>query len=138
MIHQDPLDDTICMVLGMFRRIAVVGLSDKPWRESNRVAGYLLQQGYTILPVNPEIPEVFGLKSYPDLLSVPPPLEVVDIFRRKEFIPELVDMAIEAGAKAVWMQSGLDDPVSAERASVAGLHVVMNRCMKIEHSRHRG
>jgi hypothetical protein len=126
------------MVLSKFRRIAVVGLSDKPGRESNRVAGYLLRRGYTILPVNPEISEVFGLRCYPDLLAAPPPLEVVDIFRRREFIPALVDMAIEARAKVVWMQSGLEDQASAKRARAAGLLVVMNRCMAVEHSRHWG
>ena len=138
MNHRTPLDDTICMILRECRRIAVIGLSEKPWRDSNHVAGYLLRKGYTILPVNPEISEVFGIKSYPDLLAAPRPVEVVDIFRRKEFIPEIVDMAIEIGAKAVWMQLGLEDEASAERARKAGLSVVMNRCMAVERSLHSG
>ncbi len=138
MNHSTPLDDTICMILREFKRIAVVGLSDKPWRDSNRVAAYLLRHGYAILPVNPEIDEVFGLKSYPDLAAAPRTVEVVDIFRGKEFIPAAVDQAIEIGAKAVWMQSGLEDEDSAERARKAGLSVVMNRCMAVEHSRHIG
>lgn len=138
MNHYTPLDDTICMVLREFRRIAVVGLSDKPWRDSNRVAAYLLRHGYTILPVNPEIDEVFGLKCYSDLAAAPRPVEVVDIFRRKEFIPAIVDQAIKIGARAVWMQSGLKDEDSTGRARKAGLSVVMNRCMAVEHSRHIG
>jgi hypothetical protein len=104
MKHPTPLDDTICTILREFKRIAVIGLSDKPWRDSNRVAGYLLQHGYTTLPVNPEISAVFGLRCYPDLVAAPRPVEVVDIFRRTEFVPAIVDMAIEIGAKAVWMQ----------------------------------
>ncbi len=126
------------MILRECHRIAVIGLSEKPWRDSNRVAAYLLQHGYTILPVNPEMSEVFGIKSYSDLRAVPRPVEVVDIFRRKEFIPEIVDTAIEIGAKAVWMQLGLEDEASAERARKAGLSVVMNRCMAVEHSLHPG
>ncbi len=138
MNHRTPLDDTICMILREYRRVAMVGLSGKPWRDSNRVAVYLQQQGYTILPVNPEISEVFGMKPYPDLLAAPRPVEVVDIFRRKEFIPAIVDMAIAVGAKAVWMQRGLEDEVSAKRARDAGLLVVMDRCMAVEHSLHAG
>ncbi len=136
MNHRTPLDDTICVILREFNRIAVVGLSGKTWRDSNRVAAYLLRAGYTILPVNPGVDEVLGLKSYPDLYSVPRPVEVVDIFRRKEWIPALVDAAIEIGARAVWMQSGLEDEASAERARRAGLLVVMDRCMAVEHSLH--
>lgn len=136
--HRTPLDDTICAILREFNRIAVVGLSDKPWRESNRIAGYLSQQGYTILPVNPAISMVLGLHAYPDLLAVPRPVEVVDIFRQTKFIPEIVNQAIEMEVKAVWMQTGLTDDGSAERARKAGLLVVMNRCMAVEHSRHCG
>jgi len=138
MKHRTPLDDTICTVLRQFNRIAVVGLSDKPWRDSNHVAGYLLQHGYTILPINPEISEAFGLGAYSDLLAAPRPVEVVDIFRRTEHVPAIIDQAIEVGAKAVWMQIGLVDEISAVRARKAGLLVVMNRCLAVEHSVHLG
>jgi len=134
--HRTPTDDIICGILRDFRRIAVVGASDKPWRDSNRIAGYLLAEGYTVLPVNPEIREVFGLPSFPDLALAPKPVEIVNIFRRHEFIPGIVAQAIEIGARAIWMQSGLEDPVAAETARRGGLAVVMNRCIMIEHRRH--
>lgn len=138
MKHPDPLEDTICRILKECRRIAVVGISDKPWRDSNRIARYLLSQGYEILPVNPKVTEVLGLPSYPDLLSVPGPIDVVDIFRRPEHIPEIVDQAVKAGASVIWMQSGLADTDAAERARRHGLRVVMDRCIMVEHGHHSG
>ncbi len=138
MNHRTPLDDTICMILREMNRIAVVGLSDRPSRDSYRISRYLLEQGYTILPVNPNISGVLGQESYGDLQAVPRPVEVVDIFRRTEFVPAIVDAAIRIGAKAVWMQVGIRDDASAERAGDAGLLVVMNRCIAVEHSRHFG
>jgi predicted CoA-binding protein len=136
MKHRNPVDDTICSILRSYTRIAIVGLSSKPWRDSHRVGSYLLEQGYEIFPVNPEIGDALGLKAYPDLISVPRPIEVVDIFRRIQYIPEIVELAIEAGAKAIWMQNGLSDEPSAERSRHAGLQVVMNRCMMFEHTMH--
>jgi predicted CoA-binding protein len=136
MKHRNPIDDTICSILTSYSRIAIVGLSSKPWRDSHRVGSYLLEQGYEIFPVNPEISDTLGLKAYPDLSSVPRPIEVVDIFRRIQHIPEIVELAIEAGAKAIWMQNGLSDEASAERSLQAGLQVVMNRCMMFEHTMH--
>ncbi len=133
-----PLDQTICSILTEYKRIAVVGLSDRRSRDSNRVAAYLLARGYTILPVNPEIPGALGLTSYPDLASVPGPLEVVNIFRRQEHLAGVVDQAIALGARAIWMQSGLADEEAAGRARAAGLRVVMNRCIMVEHGRHLG
>ncbi len=138
MRHRSALDDTICTILQNFNRIAVVGLSDKPWRDSNRIAGYLLRSGFTILPVNPSVSEALGLEAYPDLLAVPRPVGIVDIFRRPEFIPGIVDQAIEIEAKVVWMQTGLVHESAAARAREAGLLVVMNRCLAVEHSRHFG
>jgi len=137
MRHREPLDETICRVL-RHGRIAVVGLSDKEWRDSHRVARYMLDRGYTIVPVNPEIPEVFGLKSYPDLQSAPPGIEIVNVFRRIEHVPEVVQSAIEIHARAVWTQYGLVDEDAGAQARAAGLEVVMDRCLMVEHARHLG
>jgi predicted CoA-binding protein len=134
--HRNPVDDTICAILSNYTRIAIVGLSSKPTRDSNRVGSYLLEQGYGIFPVNPQIDSALGLKAYPDLFSVPPPIEVVDIFRRVQYIPEIVDRALQVGARAIWMQSGLVEEASAQSARQAGLLVVMNRCMIFEHTMH--
>ena len=115
------------------KTIAVVGLSDKPDRPSYGVAQYLQSQGYKIIPVNPRISEVLGEKSYPDLKSIPEAVDVVDIFRRSEDIPPIVDEAIEIGTKAVWMQEGIVNDEAAAKANENGLLVVMNRCMLKEH-----
>jgi len=124
-------------ILASARTIAVVGLSDKPDRESHMVARYLQANGYRVLPVNPAVVEALGERSYPDLVSIPPEIaiDVVDIFRKPEFIPAIVDAAIARGARVVWMQLGLADNAAAQRARAAGLGVVMDRCMKIEHAR---
>jgi len=126
-------DETIQSILTEYRRVAVVGVSDNPARASYNIAKYLIGQGFTVIPVNPAIQEVLGIPCYPDLLTAPGPIEIVDIFRRVEFIPEIVDQAIQIGAKAVWMQSGLIDEASAERARAAGLKVVMDHCIMVEH-----
>ncbi len=133
MKRPDRLEDTIRHILKESHRIAVVGISDKPWRDSNRIARYLVLQGYEVLPVNPMVAEVQGIKSYPDLLSVPGHIDVVDIFRRQEHIPQIVDQAIKADAGAIWMQSGLTHDDAAESARRAGLLVVMDRCIMVEH-----
>ena len=124
-------------ILASARTIAVVGLSDKPDRESHMVARYLQANGYRIIPVNPAVAEVLGERGYPDLASIPPEvaIDVVDIFRKPEFIPGIVDAAIARGARAVWMQLGLADNAAAQKARAAGLAVVMDRCMKVEHTR---
>ena len=118
------------------KTIAVVGLSDKPERASYDVASYLLSQGYRIIPVNPNIKEWKGIKAYPSLSAIPKDIriDVVDIFRRSEFVPPIVDEAITIGAKAIWMQLGVINEEAAEKARSAGLEVVMDRCMKVEHS----
>jgi predicted CoA-binding protein len=129
----DP--ETIRRILSEYRAVAVVGLSDKPDRPSYGVAGYLQSQGYKIIPVNPRLAGVLGEKAYPDLLSVPFEIEVVDIFRRSEDVPPVVEAAIEKEVKAVWMQEGVVNPEAAEKAKAAGILVVMNRCMLKEHGR---
>jgi hypothetical protein len=118
--------------------VAVVGLSNDPERPSYRVAKYLQEQGYRVVPVNPGCQEILGEECYPGLRDIPFPVEIVDIFRVVAAIPEIVADAIAVGAKVVWMQQGLEEPDSARKAEQAGLLVVMNRCMKIEHDqRHR-
>ncbi|MBI4082803.1 MAG: CoA-binding protein [Candidatus Lambdaproteobacteria bacterium] len=125
-------------ILARYRRVAMVGLSANPNRPSFFAATYLRDYGYEILPVNPAYSEVMGLRCYPSLADVPPPLEVVDIFRRAEEVPALVEEAIRLGAKVIWMQLGVVHVEAAERAKAAGLEVVMDRCMKIEHARYQG
>jgi predicted CoA-binding protein len=130
-------------LLGM-HTIAVVGLSKDPTRPSHDVAKYLQSRGYRIIPINPTVDEVLGEKSYPSLISLPENLkrevEVVDIFRRSEDVPPIVEEAIKLHQsyqhpKAIWMQLGIVNEASAKRAKEAGLQVVMDRCMKIEHGR---
>ncbi|GFO56134.1 CoA-binding protein [Geomonas sp. Red276] len=116
-----------------YRTIAVVGLSPDPGKASHEVAAYLKRAGYRIIPVNPAASEIFGEKCYPTLADVPEPVEIVDIFRRSEFVPEIVEQAIAKGAKVVWMQEGIVNEEAAERAEAAGLSVVMDRCLLKEH-----
>jgi len=115
------------------KTIAVVGLSDNKERYSYQVAEYLLNKGFKIIPVNPNIKTVFGLKSYPSLLDIKEPIDVVDIFRRSEFVAPIVDEAIKIGAKTIWMQEGVSDEVAAQAARSAGITVVMNMCMMKAH-----
>jgi predicted CoA-binding protein len=125
----------IAAILKDYRVVAVVGLSDNPARPSYQVAQYLQQHGYRIIPVNPARREILGEKCYPALKDIPFPVEVVDIFRQVEAIPAIVDEAIRVGAKAVWMQLDLVEPKSAQKAREAGLQVVMDHCLKVEHAR---
>lgn len=129
-------DPEIKKLLERARTVAVVGVSHKEDRDSHKVARYLKEHGYTMIPVNPKYKEVLGEPCYPDLKSVPVPVDIVDIFRNIEAIPGIVDEAIAVGAKAVWMQLGLCHNDAADKARQAGMQVVMNKCIKIEHSRH--
>lgn len=113
--------------------VAVVGLSSNPMRASNGVSAYMKRAGYHIIPVNPNETEVLGEKCYPRLEDVPEHVDVVDVFRRSEFVLEIVESAIRIGAKAVWMQEGVVDEAAAERAREAGLEVVMDKCILKEH-----
>ncbi len=124
---------SITKILRESRRIAVVGLSPKPNRPSYRVATYLIQVGYEVIPVNPGQEEILGLKCYPDLVSIHKSVDIVDIFRRASDVPPIVDSAIVIGAKVVWMQSGIVNEDAACKAGAAGLAVVMNRCIMVEH-----
>jgi len=117
------------------KTIAVVGISDNPEKPSNFVAKFLEERGYNIIPVNPNLTEWDGKKCYPDLLSIPVKVDVVDIFRRPEAIPPIVDEAIAIRAKVVWMQEGIVNEEAAAKARYAGIEVVMDRCMKTEYKK---
>ncbi len=118
--------------------IAVVGISEKEESPSHKVAKYLIGQGFKVIGVNPKCEEVLGAKCYPDLKSIPEHVDVVDIFRRPDALAGVVDEAIGIGAGAVWMQLGLENEEAAQKARRAGLSVVMNKCLKIEHARLSG
>ena len=125
--------DDVQRILETTKTIAVVGLSDKPDRDSYQVAAYLQQQGYRIIPVNPRAKEVLGEKAYASLREIPEPVEVVQIFRRSEEVLPIVEDAIAAGAKVIWMQSGIVNEEAAARAEAAGLAVIMDACMRSAH-----
>ncbi len=113
--------------------VAVVGMSPDEDRPSHGVFCYLRDQGYRVIPVNPRFPQILGRDCYPDLAAIPEKVDVVNIFRRSEDVPPVVDQAIEIGARAVWMQRGIVNEGAAGRARAAGLEVVMDKCIKIEH-----
>lgn len=125
--------DPISQILKNSRTIAVVGLSSRTHRPSYGVAQYLQSAGYKIIPVNPEEKEVLGEKAYARLEDVPEHVDIVDIFRRSEFVPEIVESAIRIGAHGVWMQEGVIHPEAAERARRAGLFVIMDSCILKQH-----
>ena len=128
------MEDVAARILREFRRVAVVGISDRPERDSHRVAAYLRRVGYTLVPVNPNVTTVLGLRCWPSLEAAPGPIEVVDVFRRSELVEPVVAAAIAVGAKAVWMQDGVVNERAAATARAAGLLVVMDRCMLRDHS----
>ncbi|HYW42340.1 MAG TPA: CoA-binding protein [Bryobacteraceae bacterium] len=125
----------IAEILDSARTIAVVGLSGKRYRPSHGVAEYMQRAGYRIIPVNPNETQVLGEPCYPDLDSIPEPIDIVDIFRRSEFVPAIVEAAVRKGAKAIWMQEGVFHEEAARRAEAAGLTVVMDRCILKDHRR---
>jgi predicted CoA-binding protein len=116
-------------ILDRYKRIAVVGLSSNTWRASYGVSRFMQTVGYSITPVNPNETEVLGQKAYPTLDDVPGPLEIVNIFRRSEYVPEIVEAAIRRGAKVIWMQEGVIHAEAAQRARATGIEVVMDRCI---------
>ena len=125
-------DEFISKILASAKTIAVVGLSGKSHRASFGVTETLQSSGYRIFPVNPNEDEVLGEKCYDRLEDIPEKIDIVDIFRRPEFVPEIVDAAIRVGARAIWMQEGVEDEPSAERARRAGLFVIMDNCIAKE------
>jgi predicted CoA-binding protein len=128
-------DQIMKEILLSAKTVASVGVSSNPTKDSYGVVEYLKGQGYRIIPVNPTASEIMGEKSYPDLASVPEKIDVVQIFRRPEDVPPVVDEAIKVGAKAVWMQEGIVNEEAAGKARSAGLRVVMDACMRVNHRR---
>lgn len=126
--------DEIKKILVESKNVAVVGLSRKPDRPSFDIALYLKSQGYNVTGVNPGIPDFLGEPVYKSLKDIPGPVDIVDIFRPAEAVPEIVEEAIQKKAKVIWMQSGIVNNAAADRARAAGLQVVMNKCIKVEHS----
>ncbi len=126
-------DDPIGKLLKNAKTIAVVGLSDSPLRPSHGVAAYMQMQGYRIIPVNPEVKTVLGETAYPSLLDVPEKIDIVDIFRRPEFVDPIVDQAIELQLPAIWMQETVVNEQAAAKARKAGIFVVMDQCILKEH-----
>lgn len=123
----------ISKLLKEYKTIAVVGLSPKENRPSNQVARYLIEAGYNIIPVNPGQSEILGKTCYPDLKSIPEHIDIIDIFRRTEDVPPIVVDAISINAKVIWMQQGIVNDEAAALARKAGLTVIMDRCLKVDH-----
>ena len=132
---RNPNDEAIRRLLEETRTIAVVGLSPRPERDSHRIARFLIDRGYTVFGVRPDIDEILGRPCYPRLEDIPERIDMVDVFRRRDALPEHTDETIAIGAKSLWFQLGLVDEDSARRAQGAGIEVVMNRCIMIEHGR---
>jgi predicted CoA-binding protein len=129
------MPEEIATLLRSARTIAVVGLSDKPDRPSHAVAAYMQRHGYRIIPINPAASEILGEKSYSRLQDVPEKIDIVDVFRRSDAVPEIVDAAIAVGAKAVWLQEGVVHEAATAKARAAGLAAVVDRCILKEHLR---
>ena len=134
--YQDPT--VILKILRAARTVAIVGLSKDPLRPSNFIGFYLKRHGYRIVPVNPREQEILGERSYPSLTDIPFPVDIVDVFRRPDAVPDIAREAVAIGAKALWLQFGVISAAGAATASAGGLDVVMDRCMKVEHARHLG
>jgi predicted CoA-binding protein len=128
-------DQTMKDILLSAKTIASVGLSSNQEKESYWIVAYLKEQGYRMIPVNPTADEILGEKAYPDLESIPEKIDVVQIFRKPEDVPPVVDSAIKVGAKVVWMQEGIVNKAAAQKAREAGLQVVMDACMRATHRR---
>ncbi len=128
-------DEVMKEILLSAKTIASVGLSSNQEKESYWIVSYLKDQGYRIIPVNPTADEILGEKAYPDLSSVPGKIDVVQVFRRSEDVPPVVEEAIKVGARVVWMQEGIVNEEAAQKARAAGLQVVMNACMRATHRR---
>ena len=134
--YQDP--HVIVRALRAARTVAIVGLSKDPLRPSHFIGFYLQRHGYKIVPVNPREPEILGERSYPSLKDIPFPVDIVDVFRRPDAVPDIARDAVAIGAKVLWLQFGVISPEGAKIAADGGLDVIMDRCMKIEHARHLG
>ena len=134
-MFQNPADTVIRDILATPRTIAVVGCSPKAYRDSHRIAELLMNRGHKVIPVNPGHKQILGVPCYRDLASIPFPVDMVDVFRRSEFVPDVADQAIAVGAKILWTQLGVYNEEAAQKALDAGLIVIMNRCPAIEYRR---
>ena len=134
--YQNPRD--ILEIVRGARTVAVVGLSPDELRASNFVGFYLQRHGYHVVPVNPRVGDILGEQSYPSVADIPFPVDVVDVFRRPEAVPAIAEEAVAAGARALWLQFGVISFDGAEIGGRAGLRVVMDRCLKVEHARYMG
>lgn len=128
-------DEMMKDILSSAKTVASVGISGNEQKVSNSIGAFLMTHGYHLIPVNPTTDEILGEKSYPDLTSVPEKIDVVQIFRRPEDVPAVVDEAIKVGAKAIWMQEGIVNEEAAQKAREAGLQVVMDACMRVSYQR---
>ncbi|CCQ94387.1 conserved hypothetical protein [[Clostridium] ultunense Esp] len=128
-------DAEIKEILQETRRIAIVGLSNKPDRDSYKVAKYLQEAGFTIIPINPVVDEVLGVKAVPSLLQLTEPVDLIDVFRRSEETVPIAEQSVKTGAKVLWLQLGIKNEEAERIAREAGMKVVMDRCIKIEHAR---
>ncbi len=134
-MFKNPEDNEIRSIMQKSVSIAIVGLSGNRDKDSNLVARYLQEKGYRIIPVNPGEAEILGLKSYPDLISIPEKIDIVNVFRRSEHLPSVVEEALKVGTGCIWAQLGVAEEGSAARAASRGITVVMNLCIKNEHKR---
>jgi uncharacterized protein len=132
--HQNPDDETIRELLQRTRRIAVVGLSPNPQRDSHRVARYMQERGYEIVPVHPHGDSILGQPVYRRVQDIPGPVDLVDVFRKSEDLPQTFEEAMAAKAPAIWTQYGCIDPEAARRAAERGILVVMDRCLMVDHA----
>ena len=131
--YENPPDDRIREILKTYKNVAVVGLSSNEIRPSYSVSRYLQKRGYKIIPVNPKETEILGEKVYPHLSDIPEKVDIVDVFRRPEFVPPIVDEAVKIGAKVIWLQEGVVNHPAAIQASQQGVLVIMDKCMLKEH-----
>jgi predicted CoA-binding protein len=131
----NPQPEEIGAILQKYKVIAVVGLSPKPERDSHQVAKYMKENHYRIVPVNPGQKDILGEKCYRNLKAIPFPVDIVDVFRKPDAVPNIVEDAVEIGARVVWMQLGIVHNEAAEKAREAGLEIVMDKCIKVEHMR---
>jgi hypothetical protein len=134
-MHTNPSDDQLRHILTTAKTIAMVGASDNEDKPSNGIMRQLQRAGYNVIPVNPRETEVLGERSYPSLVDVPEPVDIVDVFRRGEDTPAIADDAVKIGAKTLWLQQGIENEDAAARARAGGLHVVMNACIGATHRR---
>jgi predicted CoA-binding protein len=132
-LFNNPSDDALRALLEGTRRIAVVGLSPKPWRDSNHIGRYLLERGYEVIPVYPREDEILGQKVYRRVQDIPGGVDLVDVFRRSDAVSAVVDDALAARAPAIWLQLECVDEDAAARATAAGVLVVMDRCIRVDH-----